>query len=189
MRKLLDPRWLFVVNTLPVVLLFIIGWGEFDIIKTLLNRDSILFWKQCTIFLLALSISTFGYALIKTIRKEKVDTLFAILSLVVYTVYVYVFYNNASELIPWSVPRWMVSGNLQMYGGTFLMPTIVYSIFILVIKFTPKVEETKTWTNFVAAISVPIVFYVFGILLSPLWRSVNIGSENIKHNRIGRAHV
>lgn len=178
MRKLLDPRWLFVVNTLPVVLLFIIGWGEFDIIKTLLNRDSILFWKQCTIFLLALSISTFGYALIKTIRKEKVDTLFAILSLVVYTVYVYVFYNNASELIPWSVPRWMVSGNLQMYGGTFLMPTIVYSIFILVIKFTPKVEETKTWTNFVAAISVPIVFYVFGILLSPLWRSVNIGSEH-----------
>ena len=66
----------------------------------------------------------------------------------------------------------MVSGNIFLYVGTFLMPTLAYSLFILVSHFTPEKKEHKAWSNFLIAIGIPIAGYLFSQIILPLWQHV-----------------
>ena len=45
MKKPLNPKWLFIVNTLPILVLFALFISEFNIIKSLLEPGSIRLWK------------------------------------------------------------------------------------------------------------------------------------------------
>ena len=51
------------------------------------------------------------------------------------------------------------------------MPTLVYSLFVLVSHFTPEHKENKAWVNFLIAIGIPIVGYLFTQIILPLWQS------------------
>jgi hypothetical protein len=66
----------------------------------------------------------------------------------------------------------MFSGNNILYVGTFLMPTLAYSLFVIVIHFTRQTTEHKAWKNFLIAIIVPVSWYIFSQILLPLWKPV-----------------
>lgn len=66
----------------------------------------------------------------------------------------------------------MFSGNNILYVGTFLMPTLAYSLFVLVAHFTPETSEHKAWKNFLIAIIIPVSWYIFSQILLPLWKPV-----------------
>lgn len=178
MKKLLDPRWIFIVTNLPIILFLFIGWSEFHIIESLLSEDSLFLWKTFALTLLGLSLLSLGYALERISRKKTIDIVYSILSLIVYTVWIYVYALYSDDLVSWDVPRWLFSGNIFLYAGTFLMPTLIHSLLSLVIILTPKTEDMKAWHNMVAAVAIPILFYVFGVLLSPLWNSGLFRSEH-----------
>ncbi len=50
------------------------------------------------------------------------------------------------------------------------MPTLAYSLFILVVQFTQKDKEHNAWINFLIAISIPILGYLFSQIILPLWK-------------------
>jgi hypothetical protein len=66
MRNLLNPKWLFIINTLPVAVLFILFFGQFNIIKTLLDENSIQLWKSFGLTLGVLGLLNFVYAVYLT---------------------------------------------------------------------------------------------------------------------------
>ncbi|MBK6497643.1 MAG: hypothetical protein IPG00_05545 [Saprospiraceae bacterium] len=69
----------------------------------------------------------------------------------------------------------MVSGNIFLYVGTFIMPTLAYSLFVLVSHFTPENKEHKAWVNFLVAIGIPVAGYLFTQIILPLWQAFDLG--------------
>ena len=69
MQNLLNPKWLFFVNTLPIVVLFFLFIGEYNIIKSLLDHENIKLWKTFGLTLGFLGILNFCYATLLTIKK------------------------------------------------------------------------------------------------------------------------
>ncbi|WP_422107677.1 MSEP-CTERM sorting domain-containing protein [Winogradskyella sp.] len=173
MRNLLNPKWLLAINTLPILLLFLLFWGDYSIIKTLLTEDNLAYWKGFGLILFALSILNFGYTLLCIIKALKVSIYYAIISLIVYTIFIFLYNVHSRHIIPSDIPRWMLSGDLLLYVGTFLMPTLIHALFIIVIKLTSANKNHKAWKNFLSAVAVPIVWYIFFQVIAPLWQTVD----------------
>lgn len=170
MRNLLNPKWLFVINTLPLVVLFFLFFGQFNIIKTLLEDSSIQLWKSFGTSLGLLELLNFAYAIYLTLKKKNVSVWFGLIALLCYIPFIYLYGYHLDKIIPFSIPQWMVSGNIFLYVGTFLMPTLAYSLFVLVSHFTPESKEHKAWINFLIAIGIPIAGYLFTQIILPLWQ-------------------
>lgn len=169
MRKLLNPKWLFLINTLPIVTLLFLEWSEYNIIKSLLNEDSISLWKNFAITLIAFAIANAGYALIQIIHKKRIDAVYCIASLFIYTLYILTYYYNSSDIIPFNIPDWMLSGNIFMYIGAFLMPTLIHSLMSLVVMLTHHPKQESAWKNAGIAIAIPALIYTMGVIITPLW--------------------
>lgn len=173
MRNLLNPKWLFIINTLPLVLLFSLFFGQFNIIKTLLDENSIQLWKSFGLSLGILGLLNLFYTVYLTLKKKNVSIWYGLIALLCYIPFVYLYGYHLDEIIPFSIPQWMVLGNIFLYVGTFLMPTLAYSLFILVSHFTPENKEHNAWVNFLIAIVIPISGYLFTQIILPLWDGVD----------------
>lgn len=175
MRKLLNPKWLFLINTLPISILLFLEWNEYQIIKTLLDDYSTSVWSTLAFMLIVLAACNIVYTIVQMIRKRRISLIYSTISFLAYTIYIYIYYYNSDKIISSDIPNWMISGNLHLYVGAFLMPTIIHSLFSLVIYLT-DIKEDRAWVNFAIAVSIPVLFYVFGVLLAQLWR--NMGTMN-----------
>ncbi|OAN62051.1 MSEP-CTERM sorting domain-containing protein [Balneola sp. EhC07] len=173
MRNLLNPKWLFVINTLPLVVLFFIFIGQFNIIKTLLEESSIQLWKSFGIWLGVLGSLNFAYTVYLSLKKKNVSLWFGLVAPLCYIPFIYLYSYHFDKFIPFSIPQWMVSDNIFLYVGTFLMPTLAYSLFVLVSHFTAENKEHKAWVNFLIAICIPITGYLFAQIILPLWQPID----------------
>ncbi|OYQ35679.1 MSEP-CTERM sorting domain-containing protein [Flavobacterium cyanobacteriorum] len=170
MRNLLNPKWLFIVNTLPIIVLFFLFYGQFSIIKTLLNEENIRLWACFGLALSIFGILNFIYAVYLVVKRQYISFWYGIIAFACYVPFIYLYSYFSGDIIPLSVPRWMITGSVPLYAGTFLMPTLAYSLFILVAHFTPKNKEHSTGINFFIAVSIPVAGYLFSQIILPLWQ-------------------
>lgn len=177
MRKLLNPKWLFLTNTLPIAILLFVEWNEIKIIKSLLDEQSMFLWSSLATALIILAAGNMAYAAIQIKRKKRLDLAYSIVSFVVYTIYIYCYYNHADDIIPSSIPDWMISGNILMYVGSFLMPTLIHSLLVSVVILTPNAKNEVAWKNLIKAICIPVLFYIFGILVARMWNGSSFGED------------
>ena len=173
MQNLSNPKWLFVINTLPIAVLLFIFFGEFSIIESLLKEENISLWKSFIYVLVLLASLNFMYGVYLVIKKKKVSFYYAIAALLCYIPFIYLYSLYSDNIIPFSIPQWMLSADLTLYVGTFIMPTLAYALFILVTTFTSAEKDHKAWKNFLIAIGVPIVWYIFLQVVLPLWKSTD----------------
>jgi hypothetical protein len=173
MRNLLNPKWLIVLNTLPVLLLIFIFWSDYSIVKTLLSDESISLWKNFSLALIVITIIHLGHSVTAIIKGKNISIYYAYISLVVYIAFIYIYSLYAKNILPWDIPDWMLSGDLFLYVGTFLMPTLAHALIIIVLHLTPKEKDHKAWQNILGAVAIPIVCYTFFQIISPLWRVVD----------------
>ncbi len=73
MRNLLKPKWLFIVNTVPILILSSLLFGQYSIIKTLLEEEHIKTWKSFGMALALLGILNVIYSMYLIIKKKKVS--------------------------------------------------------------------------------------------------------------------
>lgn len=179
MKKLLNPYWIIFITIIPILVFCFICWGEYQIIHTLLDEDEIKLWSTFYISIFVLLACSLTYSIILIIKKKRISLTYSIASLAIYTIYLVLFFKNFSDLIPINIPQWMVSGNIGIYGGTFIMPTLLHSLFCSIIRLTPNVNKAQPGTNFLIMLLIPALFYLFFILISPMWRKseVNIGDD------------
>jgi len=167
MRNLLNPKLLLLVNTLPIVVLVLFFIGEFNIIKSLLSEENI---RLLMIFGLAigiLGVLNLGYAIFIISRRQKVSVIYGAIALLCYIPFIYLFGYYSDKIIPFSIPQWMFSGSNILYVGTFLMPTLAYSLFVLVLHFTTEKIEHHAWINLLIAIVIPIFWFICTRLIMP----------------------
>lgn len=130
MKNFLNPKWLLLINTVPILLLLFLGWHEFSIIRSLLEEESVYLWETFTITIAVLGGLTLVYSVIQTLNKKKLSISYSIVSLVLYLVYLYLYYYKISDIFPSSIPNWMTSDNIHLYVSAALMPTLAHSVIV-----------------------------------------------------------
>lgn len=171
MKNLLSPKWLIIANTIPVLLLFFILGSDFRVIHSLLDEESIKLWQLFGGVLGGLAAINLVYSVFLIIKKKEVSVWYALFLLVTHIAYVYVYVFHIEEIMPFNVPAWMMSGNAFIYACTFLMPTLIYSLFALVVHLTVNPKAHKAWVNFLIMIAIPVLAYLFFLYVLPLWDS------------------
>lgn len=179
MKSFLNPKWLLLINTVPILLLLFLGWHEFSIIKSLLNEESLSLWKTFAIGIVVLGGLTLAYSVIQILNNKKITIGYSIVSLVLYLAYLYLYYYKISDILPWNIPDWMSSDNIHLHVSATLMPTLAHSVIVLVVLLTPKLENKTAIGSLIAALLIPIAFYLFGVLILSLWRG--LGGEADMH--------
>ncbi|MEC7752785.1 MSEP-CTERM sorting domain-containing protein [Roseivirga sp. UBA1976] len=179
MRNLLNPKWLLIINTAPLSLIFIIYLSGFTLIESLLDERSIVEWYTAGILFLVLILSTFIYVIYSMARKRSIQIAYALISLLFNISFLYYYWSVTSVLIPNSIPNWMLPSDTIFYISIALMPTLVHSIYIIVLHLTSSEKNTEPWYNFLGAISVPLSWYLFFQLVLPLWQP--LGSDFTEH--------
>lgn len=173
MRNFLNPKWLLIINIFPSSLLLLIFNGEYQIINSLLNEHSKWLWAVFGYTLAALTVLNLCYTIFMIRKNKNVSYLYGVIAILSYIPYLYMYSMNTNKLLPFTIPQWMLSDNILLYVGTFLMPTLVYSLFILVIKFTPNKKDQSAWKNFAIVILIPCMWYIFTQLILPFWKPIN----------------
>lgn len=168
MRNLLNPKWLLLLNTLPITVLYFLLSNQFNIIKTLLDESSVQLWKTFGTTLAVLAILNLSYTVFLIFKRQSISIWYSIAALALYIPFIYLYAYHLDQIIPFSIPRWMISDNLFLYVGTFLMPTIAYSLFTLVTYSTRNKKENKGWINFLVALAIPVSGYLFTQIILPL---------------------
>lgn len=182
MRTLLNPKWLLFLNSLPLTILFILCYSQYSIIESLLDNESIKAWCKFSLAIGVLGFLNLCYAVFLIFTKRKVSVWYTVLALPSYIVFIYLYSYNIELIIPWEIPEWMLQDNLFIYVGTFLMPTLFYSLVLLVIHFTSEQKKHKAWVSFLLSILIPVLTYFFFQVIFPLWK--NVDYKFIEHTRI-----
>lgn len=168
MKTLLNPKWILVVNTLPVVILLFLLAGQYEIIHTLLREDELTYWKEVSTVLVLFATCNLAYAIFGWIKRKQIHIVYAFVVLAVSVLFFVLSISTSEQLIPWRIPRWMVLGDMFLYVLTFLMPTVAYSLFIIVVKLTPDNGKQSVWKNLLISIAIPVSWYLFLEVLIPL---------------------
>ncbi|MCB2377868.1 MSEP-CTERM sorting domain-containing protein [Hymenobacter sp. BT635] len=165
MRNLLNPKWLLLLNTLPLVLLAALCYGEFTVVQSLIPPQSLELWRWFGLTLAVLGVSTLGYAVVQIRRGESVGKVYSIVALLAYSAFLLLYLKYDNQILPREVPRWMVPTELLLYVATFVMPTLAHALFTLVVQFTPPGRTHGAGINFLLAFVGPLAWYI--LLLVP----------------------
>jgi hypothetical protein len=172
MRLHLKPYWIFISVTIPQLVLFWVFYKVFNIIGSQLDNNSIKAW---TAFGSALGVIWLGatlYGIFCTVGKREIKPFLGLGLMALYTAFLYVYLLNSRAMIPWTIPRWMLSGlNAEILVVTLIMPALAYSMLLTVSWLTPGDKQYTLWKELIAAVSIPLVWYLGVNVLLPLFRN------------------
>jgi hypothetical protein len=169
MHNLLNPKWLLLVTVGPLLLLAALCYGEFSIIHSLLPAASVGLWKAYGLGLGWLGLVSLVYLGWAWTHDEEVSTWYALAALVAYSLFVGLYTYHANEVLPRSIPRWMVSTDILIYVWTFVMPTLAHALLVLVVRFTPPDRPHSAIANLGLAVAVPVgAWLALGMLMGLL---------------------
>ncbi len=173
MKNLLQAKWLLLSNSLPLLILAFIKFGEFQIIKTDLDTESQSYWygggvALATLFLLNLALS------LRAIRiRQELSLYTGIWLLVSHIALAYFYYWNIDLYHPWSIAPWMVDEFSMLHVGSFFMPSLIHGLLIIVSYLSPKDKGLRAWPNIIAGAIIPAAWYLFSQILLPLWQPID----------------
>ena len=171
MQNLRNPWWLVSISIIPIAILGWIFYGSFQLLESLLSEESIADWVRFGRVLGALWVIHALYTFDMIRRRKKLDHWYSVITLCVYSAFLYLYSINYGDLIPFNIPGWMAPDNMILYSGSFIMPTLIHCILVLVMYFTQQPRQKKAWHNFLFALLVPLLWYGLFQLILPLWRS------------------
>lgn len=169
-NNILHPLGVLFSTTIPLLLLASLFYGNYQIIKSELGENELLFWNDLWGFLGFLSIGSLLYGSICWWQKKQSHLLYGLLAIVLGIAYLAWFCFYFEEGMPASIPTWMVDpSELFFYSFSLVMPMICYGAFISVVHFTPNEEERSVVINFLGSLSMPAFAYLL-VSTGILWK-------------------
>jgi hypothetical protein len=141
-------------------------FAQYNIIKSLLSAETLHHWLVCGGVLSFIGIATAAYSLLE---KRELSLSYGIVSLFINAIFLYFYTTYSEAIIPRDIPIWMISNELSLYLGTFLMPTLIHALLVIVLHLTDENKQHKAWVNFLISIAIPITLYVFVLGILPMW--------------------
>ncbi len=156
MQNLRSPKWVFLVTTAPAVIFMAVCAGEYGVIHTLLPAEAVAGWQAFGVVLGLLLLSTAGLAAAQLLRRQPLRPWYSVAVLLSFSLFLCLLTWRYDELLPLSVPRWMVPTDPVLMAWTFLMPTLAHAMLALVAYFTPDDRPHQAAINFGLATLMPI---------------------------------
>jgi hypothetical protein len=174
MHSLRNPKWVFLVNTVPVVLLLLLCYGEFSVIHTLLPAASVAQWQLYGLLLALMGAGAAAYAAVQSVRRLPLGGWYSVAMLLGYSLWLCLLTTQDRDLLPWgAVPRWMIPTEPLLMAWTFLMPTLAHSLLALVAKFTPDDQPHNAAPNILLAVVTPFIWWVVFLVLSTFEQAIS----------------
>ncbi len=167
MKNLLNPKWLLIVNTLPITLYLILAGLELNVAWTLLSSYDLEIWLSMGAGLLLLAGAVFAYSLRATYQNKNISVLYALLALGGHIAYMILYLEYFDDALR-DIPRWMISADFEIYAFTFLMPTLIHAVFVMVLGLSNH-KFINPWLNLLAAFLIPFLIFVFVQVGLPFW--------------------
>lgn len=166
MEQLKKPIWLVLSFILPMILLIFLFNETFQIIESLLTVSQKSLWVKFGYYFIILIFVSVIYSGYMIVKKKNVDsvTSWVVLLINIFNITLYFFFID--EVLPRNIPDWMfTSSDLTIYPYSFLIPGALYSMIILVMKYTPSPTTKNPYINLLALIGVPVtVFASFSLM-------------------------
>jgi hypothetical protein len=143
MRAVLHPRWIWIFNTLPSLLLMGLMGYHYQLIKPLLSEPTRQIWGYFAGALVLLQLATAGYALWQTRRRRELPVGYGAIALAGYTAFVWTYLKYSDTLLPFSLPQWLATSALDIYPYTFLMPALAHALLVLIAWSVPTDTAPK----------------------------------------------
>ena len=138
-------------------------------------------WQTIGLLAIALALVTLVLGAIRIAKNASLSWAFVALSLLGYLpLYVYSL-RHSFELIPFSIPRWMVLENPVLYVSAYFIPTLLHGLLILVHKVTPETKQHYATMNFLYTIGVPLLCYLFMQIGVPILRQMGMSHKIMGH--------
>lgn len=186
MHSLRNPKWVFLLNSLPVVLLLLLCYGEFSVIHTLLPASSVAQWKGYGLALSLMGVGAAGYAGVQLARRRPLGGWYSVAMLLGYSLWLCLLTTHDSDLLPWgAVPRWMLPTEPLLMAWAFLMPTLAHALLALVARFTPDDKPQSAAPNFLFAVATPFAWWLVFLVLSS-FEQVGSGAGSVWWRDAGR---
>lgn len=170
MQSFRNPWWLFVINIIPVSIFGWIFYGTYQLIESILSADNISHWIRFGTALGTLWSIHIAYTVTMILKRKKLDYRYAVTTLVIYIAFLYCYVIFYYDMIPSNIPTWLLSENRMLYAGTFIMPTLIHSLIILVSGNITNLDKKKVWTNLAFVAIIPVGWFLFFQTIVPLWR-------------------
>ena len=156
MDSLRTPKWIFLASTAPLLVYLLVCAGEYSVVHTLLPAASVGEWQAFGGALALLGLGGAGYAGWQLARRQPVGGWYSVAALLAFSLWLCLLTTHADELLPRSVPAWMVPTNPILMAWTFLMPTLAHAMLALVARFTPDDRPYQAAPNILFAVVVPM---------------------------------
>ncbi|MFY7828384.1 MAG: MSEP-CTERM sorting domain-containing protein [Flectobacillus sp.] len=175
MKNLLKPYWVLLTGTLPISVLLYLLLIEWKTIHSLLSSKTLVFWNLVFGVLLTLLLIQSIYAVFQLFLKKNVSLSYALCTLSLHLLSLIFYTNYSDEIVPANVPAWMFDGNKFIYIYTFLMPSIMYALMVLILVNTPDVTKVSFLKNLGYSFAIPIGFYFFFFMIGSVYHPVHLG--------------
>ena len=180
-KKMFNPAWIFFSNTFPLIILLLVMYSDYRSISGMLPQKSLTAWSYFGITIISIGIVSFLYGLICFILKKKVSKIYLIFSMALYIVILILYGEYHNILYPSNIPSWFLPPDeIFSYTLTFLMPSVLYSLFCLSFNIDPeRVQYYRLSKNIIILISIPLGSYIFATWILPLFSGIMFRFDNI----------
>jgi hypothetical protein len=148
----------FIQHAAFSVLLFLL-FIEWQTIHTLLREDTQKYWFIVAGIVLGLLIVQSIYAIRLIILRKTIPLVYGVITLILHLLCLIVYVTFSDEIVPREVPAWMIDGNKYVYIFTFMMPSLLYAMIVLILESTPDVSKVSFSKNLALSLAIPIGFY------------------------------
>ena len=186
MQSLRSPKWIFLASTAPLLIYLLVCAGEFSVIRTLLPAASVGEWQAFGAVLGLLALGGAGYAGWRLARRQPVGGWYSVVALLAFSLWLCLLTTHGDELLPRSVPAWMVPTNPILMAWTFLMPTLAHAMLALVVRFTPDDRPQQAAPNILLAVLTPMGWALVFEVLSWVSRLLRGASGSAVHTEPSR---
>lgn len=174
MKSLLKPFWIILSNTLPFSVLLFLLFIEWQTIHTLLREGTQNYWFIVAGIVLGLLIIQSIYAIRLIILRKTIPLVYGVITLIVHLLCLIFYVTYSDEIVPREVPAWMIDGNKYVYVFTFMMPSLLYAMIVLILETTPDVTKVSFAKNLALSLAIPFGFYFFFFMIGSVYHPSHI---------------
>lgn len=155
-----NAKWSWPITVIPVFIFLWIHYGTYQIIHENLSENDSSQWLLYGIILSTIWFFHTAFSTFLVLIRSQLETKYGYATFWTYLLFVYLYLSNFYNMIPPSIPGWVVSENKRLYALIFIAPTLLHSLTIInVSKEALTISPIK---------KLPLIMVVFVICLTLL---------------------
>ncbi|MBL7980621.1 MAG: MSEP-CTERM sorting domain-containing protein [Flavobacteriales bacterium] len=169
MRPFRNPIGILIAHVVPAALLAFLLGDVYSTVHSLLPEESLGLWRLLALLFGSLVLGSTIYSLVLWKQGRDIHFLYGIVLFAAYVPMLWYFVEHYRKLIPWDVPRWMVSDDMELLPFRLLGIPLLHALFVLVASTLREESKGNPLRDLLIAAGIPLSIYLFVQVVEP-WR-------------------